>query len=262
MGQANYSAFNKWKKVWVAGFLEKKHRSIISGQNRLKKGWEGPLHWETVAADFLKTFGNWPPLFNFDNAESNRRQWMEMFLKKCSSDIREERKKVRRGSKSPGIDLGMRASKQATSTLPELPNSAFMDAFGSVSNRKDMVLTPKWLQASYTDLRHWEELIDFIDENRGPKEPYIMTSMLKCTSEQAEWYKEFMESYTNGQMRMDPICGQISYNCGLSNAFKLKPGHNPKIFLVESKRATKKEIAKHFIGPAKVIPASVSNRSG
>ena len=33
MGQANYSAFNKWKKVWVAGFLEKKHWSIIRGQN-------------------------------------------------------------------------------------------------------------------------------------------------------------------------------------------------------------------------------------
>jgi len=33
MGQANYSAFDKWKKVWVAGFLEKKHRSMIQGQN-------------------------------------------------------------------------------------------------------------------------------------------------------------------------------------------------------------------------------------
>jgi len=37
MGQANYSAFNKWKKVWVAGFLKKKHRSNIRGQNRLKQ---------------------------------------------------------------------------------------------------------------------------------------------------------------------------------------------------------------------------------
>jgi len=37
MGQANYSAFNKWKKVWVAGFLEKKDRSIIRGQNQLKQ---------------------------------------------------------------------------------------------------------------------------------------------------------------------------------------------------------------------------------
>ena len=35
IGQANYSAFNKWKKVWVAGFLEIKHRSIIQEQNRL-----------------------------------------------------------------------------------------------------------------------------------------------------------------------------------------------------------------------------------
>jgi hypothetical protein len=36
MGQPNFSAFDKWKKVWVAGFLEKKHRSIIPGLNRLK----------------------------------------------------------------------------------------------------------------------------------------------------------------------------------------------------------------------------------
>jgi hypothetical protein len=69
MGQPNFSAFNKWKKVWVAGFLEKKHRSIIRGQNRLKQLRDGPLHWETVVADFLETFETWLPLENFDNAE-------------------------------------------------------------------------------------------------------------------------------------------------------------------------------------------------
>jgi hypothetical protein len=37
MGQPNFSTFNKWKKVWVAGFHEKKHGSIIPGQNRLKQ---------------------------------------------------------------------------------------------------------------------------------------------------------------------------------------------------------------------------------
>jgi hypothetical protein len=37
LGQPNFRAFNKWKKVWVAGFLEKKIRSIILGQNRLKQ---------------------------------------------------------------------------------------------------------------------------------------------------------------------------------------------------------------------------------
>jgi hypothetical protein len=36
MVQYNFGAFNKWKKVWVAGFLEKKHRSMIRGQNQLK----------------------------------------------------------------------------------------------------------------------------------------------------------------------------------------------------------------------------------
>jgi hypothetical protein len=36
MGQANYCAFNKWKKVWVAGFLEKQHRPVLLSQNRVK----------------------------------------------------------------------------------------------------------------------------------------------------------------------------------------------------------------------------------
>jgi len=84
--QANNSAFNKWKKVWVAGFLEKKHRSIIRGQNRLKQVRDGPLHWETAVADFLATFETWLPLVNIDNAEWIRRQWVEMFLKKCASE--------------------------------------------------------------------------------------------------------------------------------------------------------------------------------
>jgi len=37
MGQPNFSAFNEWKKVWVAAILEKKHRFIILGQNRWKQ---------------------------------------------------------------------------------------------------------------------------------------------------------------------------------------------------------------------------------
>jgi hypothetical protein len=93
MGQANDSAFNKWKKELVAGFLEKKHRSIIRGQNRLKQLRDGPLHWERVVADFLETFETWLPLDNFDNAERICRQWVEMFVKKCAREIREASKK-------------------------------------------------------------------------------------------------------------------------------------------------------------------------
>ena len=95
MGQLNFSAFNKWKKVWVAGFLEKKHWSIIPGQNYLKQQRDGPLNWETAVADFLETFEKWLPLENFDNAEWIRRQWVEMFLNNCASKVWEAREKGR-----------------------------------------------------------------------------------------------------------------------------------------------------------------------
>jgi len=65
-----------------------------------------------------------------------------------------------------------------------------------------------------------------------------------------------MGLYTNEQMIIDPIYGQISENCCLSNAFKLKYGHNLKIFLVKIKRAIRNESAEYIIRPAKVIPAS------
>jgi hypothetical protein len=69
IGQRNISMFNKWKKVWVAGFLEKNHQFIIWGLNRLKQRRGGPLHKKTVVADSLETFKTWLPLENFDNAE-------------------------------------------------------------------------------------------------------------------------------------------------------------------------------------------------
>jgi hypothetical protein len=120
-----------------------------------------------------------------------------------------------------------------------------------------MVLAPKQLQASYTDVRHWEELVDFIDKNGGPKEPYAPKLMFKWSLVQDELEEEYMGIYKNGQMINDPIYGQISYNCCLSSAFKLKLGHNMKIFVLEMKRATGKEIAEHVIRLTKVIPLAV-----
>jgi hypothetical protein len=78
-------------------------------------------------------------------------------------------------------------------------------------------------------VRHWEELIDFINKNGRPKEPYILTLRFKCTLEKDELDEEYKGLYTNRQMIMDPIYGQISYNCCLSNALKFKLGNNPKI---------------------------------
>jgi len=62
--------------------------------------------------------------------------------------------------------------------------------------------------------------------------------------------------FTPAPMINDPIYGQISYNCCFSNAFMLKVVHNLKIVVVGIMRASWKEIAKHVIGPTKVIPAT------
>jgi len=58
-------------------------------------------------------------------------------------------------------------------------------------------------------------------------------------------------------MMNDPQYDQISYSSSLSNAFKLKLGHNVNLFLVEMKAATGKDNAEHVMKPAKVIPASL-----
>ena len=58
-------------------------------------------------------------------------------------------------------------------------------------------------------------------------------------------------------MMNNPLYGQISYNSSLSNAFKLKLGHNVNVFLVEMQTSAGKDIAEHVIRPAKKIPASL-----
>jgi hypothetical protein len=69
--------------------------------------------------------------------------------------------------------------------------------------------------------------------------------------------EEYMGSYTLQETMNDPLYCQISCNSSLSNAFKLKLGHNVNLFLVEMKAATGKDIAEHIMRPAKVIPASL-----
>jgi len=108
IGQQNFIMFNKWKKVWVAGFRVKKHGSIIWGQNRLKPLPDGPLHWETAVADFLVTFETWLPMENLDNAEWIRRQWVEQLLKKCVSEVRKAGRNEWGGNMRPVIGFGER----------------------------------------------------------------------------------------------------------------------------------------------------------
>jgi hypothetical protein len=74
----------------------------------------------------------------------------------------------------------------------------------SVSKGSDIVLFPTQLQATYTDVRQWEELMDFINKNKHLKEPYTLTSRVKCTLENDTFEAEYMGLYPHGQLRQDP----------------------------------------------------------
>ena len=170
-----------------------------------------------------------------------------MFLKKSASEVREARKKGRRGNMRPAMDLGESAGKIARVNIPELPNTTFMVVIRRVSNDTNDQTSSIQRQASYTDVRRWEELIDFIEKNCCPKEPYFLTAIYICNLTQEEMDAEDMGLYALGQMMNVPLYGQISYNSSLSNAFKLKLGYNVKLFLVDIEAGTGKKIAEHVM---------------
>jgi len=58
MGQPNFTMFDKWKNIWVAGHLEKKYQSIIPELYCFKQQQDGPLHWEMAVADFWRLSRN------------------------------------------------------------------------------------------------------------------------------------------------------------------------------------------------------------
>lgn len=68
--------------------------------------------------------------------------------------------------------------------------------------------------------------------------------------------EEYMRLNTHGEMMCDPIYEQISYNFCDSYPFMLKLRHSHNDILVDMKRATGREIAKHVIRPANTIPAT------
>jgi len=101
-----------------------------------------------AVADFLETFEKWLASENFDNAEWIRQQWVEMCLKKCSSEVREARKMGRRGNKRPATDLGERAGKKARGNVPELPYSTFMVVIRRVPNGNNDLTSSMQFEAS------------------------------------------------------------------------------------------------------------------
>jgi hypothetical protein len=61
------------------------------------------------------------------------------------------------------------------------------------------------LQASYTDVKYWEELIDSIKKNGCPKEPYYLTGIYKCNLMLEELDVEYMGLYAPEQTMNDPL---------------------------------------------------------
>jgi len=228
----------------------------MRGQKHLRRHCVGPMHRETPVTEGSVTFENCLPLDTFENAERIVWQWVEMVWKKCARDSLEARNKGMWGNKWPATDLRAWVGQKVRGYHPALQNTVCIVLIHRVSNACNMILSPKQLQASYTNVRHWEQLIDLMNRNKGLRVPQIRTSMFNCNLEQVELDKDYMGWYTHGEMIIDPIYGQISYNCFLSNAFKVKLGHNLKTFLVEWKSSTGKQIVGHLIGAANVIPAS------
>jgi len=141
--------------------------------------------------------------------------------------------------------------------LPELRNTTFMVVIHWMPDGNKAQTSSNHLQVSYTDVRQWEELLDFIKQKCSPKEPYCLTAIYKCTLTREGLDEEYMGLYAHGQMMNDRLYIHISYNSSVSNAFKLKLGYNLKLFLVEMKAATRKDIVENVIRLAKVIPTSL-----
>ena len=94
--------------------------------------------------------------------------------------------------------------------LPELADTTFIVVIRRLLNGNNDQTSSNHLQASYTDVRNWEELIDFIEQDCSPNEPYCLTAIYKCSLTQEELDEQYMGSYAPVQMMNDPLYGQIS----------------------------------------------------
>ena len=65
------------------------------------------------------------------------------------------------------MDLGVHTGNKVRSNLPKLQYTTFMIVIHWVSNSKDYILFPQPLQASYTDIRHREEVRDISNRNES-----------------------------------------------------------------------------------------------
>ena len=65
-------------------------------------------------------------------------------------------------------------------------------------NRNNDQTSSMQLQTSYADVRYWEEVIAFIEQNWSLKEPYCLTALSKCNLTQGKLEEEYMGLYVPG----------------------------------------------------------------
>jgi hypothetical protein len=73
---------------------------------------------------------------------------------------REEERKNKQPE--PAMDIAVRDCKNPRGTIPQLSNTTLMVVIHRVPNSNNDQTFSNYRQASYTDVRHWEELVDFI----------------------------------------------------------------------------------------------------
>jgi hypothetical protein len=132
-------------------------------------------------------------------------------------------------NEQPVPDLGESTCQKAPRKVPKLPNTTFVLVIRRALNGHNDQLPSSQLQASYPDVRHWEELIDFIKNNSYPKKPYCLTAIYNCNLMQTDLDEQYMRLYATGQIINDCLSGQIAHNSSLLNVFKLKLEHNVKL---------------------------------
>lgn len=93
----------------------------------------------------------------------------------CAREVWKSRKQGRRGNQQPGMDLQERIAKWTRILLPKLPNTTLSIVFCRVSNGNNNLISPIVLQTFYTNVRARQYLMDFIEQDGGIIEPFMIT---------------------------------------------------------------------------------------
>jgi len=100
-----------------------------------------------------------------------------MFLKKCASAVQKAQKKGWQCNKQRVTDFRKCTGNQARGNFPEVRNKTFLVAISEVLNSNNDLTSNIQLQASCIDVRHWMELIDFIEKEICAKEQCCLTAI-------------------------------------------------------------------------------------